>query len=245
MFERSLVESQGVAITQTQRWTALGSLTVQCAVAGLLIAIPLLRPQVLPLIAEGPRLTAPFLSKQPAQPVRVKTSTTASSEAMSAPTTSAPAAASGRGISLLPHPGVVTEGAPTLVTDLRMGSGTGLPGVFSDSTGGPATRVSVARTGPIGPVRVSQGVSQGMLLTTIQPLYPTIAKVAGIQGAVVMEAVISKAGRIESLRVVSGPPMLQHAALEAVQGARYAPYKLSGEPVDVQTTITVVFKLRS
>jgi protein TonB len=246
MFERSLVESQGVAITQTQRSTALGSLTVQCAVAGLLIAIPLLRPQVLPLIADGPRLTAPFLSKPPAQPVQVKTSTTASTTAMSAPAASAAAAAGSRGISLLPHPGVLPDGAPTLVTDLHMNpGGTGFPGVFGDGAVGTAANVTVMRTRPIGPVRVSQGVSQGMLLTPIQPPYPPIAKVAGIQGAVVMEAVISKAGRIESLRVVSGPPMLQRAALEAVQSARYAPYKLSGEPVDVQTTITVVFQLRS
>jgi protein TonB len=93
------------------------------------------------------------------------------------------------------------------------------------------------------PVRVSQGVSKGMLLSPIRPVYPVIAKAAGVQGAVVIEAVISKAGHAESLNVVSGPPMLRNAALDAVRQARYAPYRLSGEPVDVQTVITVVFKL--
>ena len=70
-------------------------------------------------------------------------------------------------------------------------------------------------------------------------------KAAGTQGAVVMEAVISKAGRIESLHVVSGPDMLRRAAMDAVQVARYRPYLLSGVPTEVQTTITVVFKLGS
>jgi protein TonB len=60
-----------------------------------------------------------------------------------------------------------------------------------------------------------------------------------------MEAVISKAGRIESLRALSGPDMLRGAALAAVQVARYRPYLLSGQPTEVETTITVVFKLGS
>jgi protein TonB len=84
-----------------------------------------------------------------------------------------------------------------------------------------------------------------MLIAPIQPVYPRIAVAAGIQGTVVMEAVISKAGRIESLRVVSGPPMLQSAALDAVRAARYRPYLLNGEPTEVQTTISVNFVLGS
>jgi protein TonB len=94
-------------------------------------------------------------------------------------------------------------------------------------------------------MRVSSGVLAGMLLTPIRPVYPVIAKAAGVQGAVVLEAVISKAGRIESLRAVSGPAMLRSAAMEAVQAARYVPYLLNGEPVEVQTTIMVVFQLGS
>jgi protein TonB len=82
-----------------------------------------------------------------------------------------------------------------------------------------------------------------MLLSPIQPVYPSIARAAGVQGAVVLQATISTAGRIESLHVVSGPPMLRQAALDAVQAARYRPYKLNGVPTEVQTTITVVFRL--
>ncbi len=83
-----------------------------------------------------------------------------------------------------------------------------------------------------------------MLLTPIIPSYPKIAQVAQVQGTVIIEAVISKAGHIESLNVESGPEMLRAAALEAVARARYAPYRLNGEPVEVQTVIRVEFRLK-
>jgi protein TonB len=101
---------------------------------------------------------------------------------------------------------------------------------------------AVARPTRVGPLRISE-MSPGMLLTPIQPVYPVIARTAGVQGTVVLEATISAAGRIESLQVVSGPPMLRGAARDAVEVARYRPYKLNGQPTEVQTTITVVFRL--
>lgn len=82
-----------------------------------------------------------------------------------------------------------------------------------------------------------------MLYAPIRPVYPQIARVTGTQGTVVVEAVISKTGRIESAHVVSGPPMLRQAALDAVVAAHYHPYLLTGVPVEVETTVTVVFKL--
>jgi protein TonB len=84
---------------------------------------------------------------------------------------------------------------------------------------------------------------QGRLLTPIHPVYPAIARAVHVEGAVVVEAVISRSGTIESLRVVSGPQMLQSAALEAIRAARYQPYRLNGEPTEVQTTITVNFRI--
>jgi protein TonB len=74
-------------------------------------------------------------------------------------------------------------------------------------------------------------------------VYPAIAKAARVEGSVVVEAVISKMGTIESLRVVSGPPMLQGAAIDAIRAARYQPYRLNGEATEVQTTITVNFRM--
>jgi periplasmic protein TonB len=82
-----------------------------------------------------------------------------------------------------------------------------------------------------------------MLLAPIRPVYPAMAQAARVQGAVVLEAVISKEGRIESLHAVSGPMMLQRAAVDAVSAARYRPYLLNGQPTEVETTVTVVFTL--
>lgn len=84
-----------------------------------------------------------------------------------------------------------------------------------------------------------------MLLTPIHPIYPEIARIARVQGTVVVEAIISRTGTIESLRAISGPPMLRQAALDAIRAARYRPYRLNGSPTEVQTTITVNFRLGS
>jgi len=75
------------------------------------------------------------------------------------------------------------------------------------------------------------------------PQYPAIAKAARIQGTVVLQATISKTGEIENLRVVSGPPMLQQSAMDAVRTWRYRPYLLNNEPVEVDTTVNVIFNL--
>jgi protein TonB len=82
-----------------------------------------------------------------------------------------------------------------------------------------------------------------MLIEPIRPVYPAIAKAAHIEGTVVVEAIISSTGSIESLHVLGGPPMLQRAAIDAIQAARYQPYRLNGAPTSVQTTITVNFRM--
>ena len=82
-----------------------------------------------------------------------------------------------------------------------------------------------------------------MALQQKPPVYPAIARTAGIQGTVILQATISKAGTIENLRAVSGPPMLQQAAIDAVKTWVYRPYLLDGQPVEVETTVEVVFTL--
>jgi protein TonB len=82
---------------------------------------------------------------------------------------------------------------------------------------------------------------QGQLLSPIRPIYPAIALAAHVQGIVVVAATISRTGAIENLQVTSGPMMLRRAALDAIQQARYKPFKLNGESVEVDTTISVVF----
>jgi periplasmic protein TonB len=92
-------------------------------------------------------------------------------------------------------------------------------------------------------LRVSQGVTQGLLTKRVQPVYPTQAMQMHIQGAVQVLATINKEGRISSVKILSGDPILSRAAADAVSQWRYKPYFLNGEAVEIQTQIVVNFKL--
>jgi protein TonB len=100
-----------------------------------------------------------------------------------------------------------------------------------------------SRGTPPEKVMISAGVAEGMLIQKTQPIYPPIAKAARVTGTVVLQVTISKTGEVERLRVVSGPAMLQQAALDAVKTWRYRPYLLNNEPVEVETTLNVIFAL--
>lgn len=92
-------------------------------------------------------------------------------------------------------------------------------------------------------LRVSSGVAQGQLLRQVNPQYPPQARQQGVEGTVVLQAVIGKDGRVTNLNVVSGPSALTKAAMEAVKQWRYRPFALNGEPVEADTQINVNFKL--
>jgi protein TonB len=94
-----------------------------------------------------------------------------------------------------------------------------------------------------GPVRIGGSVVQANLIRMVQPVYPPIAKTAHISGTIVLHAIISKDGAIEQLEYVSGPPLLMRNAMDAVRQWRYKPTLLNGEPVEVDTTVSVVFTL--
>jgi protein TonB len=238
MFEDSLVESRVVEVSSSRRWTTVASITLQFAVAGLVIALPLLHPAVLSFEFEAPKMLLPLPPKPPAPPVRVQrvteaASTVASPELSRTPIISAMAQSSNFS---------ANEEPLLLAPDSGMGMRTEVPGGLLAGSG-PHPRVSVGSATPHKRIDVSSGVSDGMLIAPIRPVYPAIARAAHIEGTVVVEAVISRNGIIESLHVLRGPMMLRGAALEAIRGARYRPYRLNGEAVDVQTTITVNFRL--
>jgi len=92
-------------------------------------------------------------------------------------------------------------------------------------------------------LKISQGVSQGLLIRRVQPRYPQNALSMRVQGAVQLEATINREGNISNLKVLSGDAVLAQAATEAVKQWRYKPYYLNGEPVEIQTQITVNFRL--
>jgi TonB family protein len=98
-----------------------------------------------------------------------------------------------------------------------------------------------APAAPGGPVRISAGLASGMVLSKVDPVYPEIAKVAHVQGPVILHAIISKDGTIENVSVISGNGMLVNAARDAVSRWTYKPYLLNGQPTEVETSVIVDF----
>jgi protein TonB len=236
MFEDSLVESRDFEVSSSKRWTALASIGLQVAVAGLVIAVPLFHPEALPFRLDAPRVLVPLLPKPPVVVERVSSASSSSPTSAAVPSVTRPLifSQSSGGAPVNESPQFASFGG-------GMGTTDGLP-IGIGVSGGPSVSVVSAKA-PAAPLRVSKGVLQGMLIAPIRPVYPAIAKAAGVQGAVVVEAVISRTGAIESLHVVSGPLMLQGAAMDAIREARYQPYRLNGEPTEVQTVITVNFRM--
>lgn len=110
-----------------------------------------------------------------------------------------------------------------------------------------ASNAAVPKFIPVTPqrVRISQGVTRGLLIKRIEPTYPPLARAARVQGDVILSAIIDTNGEIKNLQLISGHPMLVPAALEAVRQWRYKPYLLNGQPVEVETVVTVIFTLSS
>jgi len=221
--------------------TTLTSFGLQAIAVTVLLVLPQLRPQGLPLfhqlstpISWGQPLAAPPTARMRANP------NGAAPDTPSVITLATP--------SRIPT-SIATDGndAPPTVGV----SGPAIPateacdpnGVRNLFASGSRPILPVVRpTLPVAPLRISH-MSDGNLVHKVQPAYPALARIARLQGAVVLQAVISKAGAIENLKVVAGPPMLVQAAIEAVSQWRYRPYILNNEPVEVETQITVNFSL--
>jgi len=130
---------------------------------------------------------------------------------------------------------------PSMSFDAAGADGLGGSGENASALNGHAQ--PVVKFVPPKPIVVSSGVATGLLIRSTPPVYPTIAKAARVGGTVVVHATISKSGMLKDSRVVSGPAMLQQAALDAVRTWRYRPYMLNNEPIDVETSVSVVFSL--
>jgi periplasmic protein TonB len=236
MFEDALMES-GNKIERKSKWSLI-ALLVNIGALVALVIWPLLHPEALPTQMMATLMVAP--SPPPAPPPaarvpRVQTKSEMLNMELEAP-------------SRIPKP--ITQVHEGALPPWMMGV-QGMEDPGSDTPGGMSNMSAAVGTGQLTVVKprtptslkVSLGVMAGNLLAKTVPQYPEIAKAAGIRGIVVLQATISTDGSIENLRVISGPPMLQQAAMDAVRSWRYRPYLLNGEPVEVETTIRVVFNL--
>jgi TonB family protein len=122
-----------------------------------------------------------------------------------------------------------------------------MTGIAAENSGGALPNLMVGESNAPAPVlgtlNVSQGVSRGLLVKKTAPVYPPSAMQMHIEGAVELVATISKSGDISAVKVSSGNPQLARAAVDAVKQWKYKPYLLNGEPVEIQTQVTVNFKL--
>ena len=248
LFEDSLLEaSSGQGKRRT--WATIFSIILQCFLVGVLILVPLWFTDVLPkqqllTLLEAPpppppppptasasavkvrKVASDIMNGQLRTPSRIPTKVQMIKEA-EAP----PMAVTGGVV------GGVLGGIPR-------GQLGGVIGGIISSGSSPAPVPALPKTVPtVQRVRVSQGVTKGMLISRVEPTYPPLARQARIQGVVVLTAIISKDGNIQNLQLLSGHPMLAPAAIDAVKQWRYKPFLLAGQPVEVETTVTVTFHL--
>jgi protein TonB len=139
----------------------------------------------------------------------------------------------------MPAGGGVVGGVPGGIPGGQLG------GVIGGIVSSTSNLSAVPKFQPVVPqrVRISQGVTRGLLIHREEPTYPALARAARVQGDVILSAIINTDGLIQNLQLVSGHPMLVPAAIAAVRQWRYKPYLLNGQPVEVETTITVIFTL--
>ena len=241
MFEESLIESTAV-LQSRNRWPTVLSVAIQAVIATTIVAVPLLHPEIIKLRAPTTTLIAPpprAPQPTPPPPQRIHVNAT-NSLSMSASAAAAPANAPSRitGSLITNDPGDAPSASPLA---FAMGN-SNMP--FGPSSGsGSSPHIVVEGSGSKGPVNISRGVSIGMLREPIRPEYPTIAKATHTEGVVIVQAIISKTGTIESAHVVSGPALLQGAALAAVRAAHYRPFLLNDLPTEVETTFSISFKI--
>jgi len=237
MFDE-LVESSAVRKKTHTGWAVIVTTVIQVLILVILILIPLIYTQALPKALLATMITAPPPPPPPPPP-----------PAEAPKVIKQPPRLIQQGVLTAPHAipkqvAVFKEEAlppepPPAASDLLGGGGDILGGLGAAATG------VAPPPPPKAPTRVKVGgsVQEAMIIDRPSPPYPPLARQARIQGNVVLHAIIDKDGNVTQLEVVSGHPLLVQAALAAVKQWRYHPTVLNGEPVEVETQITVSFVL--
>jgi protein TonB len=249
MLENSLFESRGHRKSR-KPLTVIVSLIAHVLTVGLLVLMPLLQTQAvtMPHVDMSlflPRVERPKINEVP---VVAKSGGHASNASAATATMTTPTSipdvidrtANGAGVTIdAPSiPGLpVAYGSPTLIANV----GTAAVGETAVPVGPPPPPPPPVNAKP---ARIGGDVQAAKLLYQVKPVYPALAKITRTQGVVVLDALISKEGSIESLRVISGHPLLTSAAMDAVKQWKYLPTMLDREPVEVVTTVTVTFTLQ-
>ena len=239
MFADSLLETSW-AERGRRSWVTLTSFGLQAVIVGLLLLIPMLTTVGLP---SGCTVSTPItLGRRDPGP---------------APQT--PHGARSPGVQVIPYsgrimaPGRIPHGIQPGNDTMQVSGPIGPPdiGIGPYIGSGPGFPIPDGGTRPVMPLAPkpvtkvfrTSTILQGNLIRRVEPTYPLLARQARIQGTVMLAAVISKAGTIENLKLLSGHPMLVPAAIDAVSQWRYRPFILNGDVIEVDTQITVNFVL--
>jgi periplasmic protein TonB len=247
LFSNSLLESDKQEKKRREFATML-SFTFQCLLIGALLVIPLMFTETLPkqqlltfLVAPPPPPPPPPPAEAVSKVVRRIQSDLLTSGQLRTPSRIPAKVQMIREEEApppLPSIGGVAGGVPGGIPGGQLGGVIG--GIVSQTSSRlPVPTLAVAAKR----IRVSQGVTKGLLIQKIEPRYPPLALQARIQGQVVLRAIIGKDGSISELQLVSGHPLLAPAAIDAVKSWRYRPFQLNGEPIEVETTVTVTFAM--
>ena len=252
LFADSLLETSGAQRRQ-KAWATIVSLVLQCLLVSVLVLVPLLFTDVLPKQQLVTFLVAPLPPPPPPPPAApapaavkvVRVATDIVNGHLRTPGR-IPEKVQMIKEAEAPPPidttGGVVGGVPGGIAGGQLG---GVIGGIINATPSPTAVPKLSKPAPtVQRVRVSQGVTKGMVVHRVEPTYPFLAQQARIQGVVVLTAMIDRDGNIQNLRLVSGHPMLAPAAIDAVKHWRYKPFLLNGQPVEVETTVTITFHLQ-
>ena len=237
MFEELVVSSPHSKKTN-KPWTIVVSMVFQTLFLAILLLIPLIYTEALPKAMLATLLVAPPPPPPPPPPpAQVTVIKRPQVHLMDAGKLVAP--------KVIPKDiKIIKEEAEP---DMGGMSGGVVGGVSGGSMGGTIGGV-IGSVAPPPPkqqsrIRVGGNVTAARVLNRVNPVYPPLARQTRISGTVRLHAIIAKDGTVQQLEVMSGHPLLVQAALDAVRQWRYQPTLLNGEPVEVDTTVDVIFSL--
>jgi len=254
LFEDSLLDST-IGQRKRRTWATGLSFALQILFIGFLLLLPLWFTDVLPmeqlvtflLAPPPPPPPPPAAASRPPAPKVVKVTTNIENGRLRTPSR-IPSRVQMIKEDEAPPPvtttGGVVGGVPGGIPGGQLDAVIG--GIISSSSSLAAVpRLSKPVVPTVQRVRISPGVTKGLLIHRVEPSYPPLAQQARIHGDVVLTAIIDKEGNVQQLQLVSGHPLLAPAAIEAVKQWRYKPFLLNGQPLEVETTVTVSFRVHS
>jgi len=241
MFAESILETSWAQRTR-RGWTTVTSFGVQVVIVGMLLSIPLLQTVGIPLART---VSTPItMSRRPDPGALKPTGPFHSTSVELVPVSGRIMLPSRIPSRILPNDG---PASPTS-QDIGWPTGTDIVAPYNPNANIPLPiggnrPVIPTVAGPAKPTFRTSSMLQGSLIRRVEPVYPPPARIARIQGPVVLEAIIAKDGSMQQLHLISGHPFLVKAAIDAVSQWRYKPYVLNGEAIEVETQITVNFIL--